>query len=324
MSIKVITKEQAQRDTENYYNKKTVNDFIYNEMINEPIIVDKIAKAVECITEHANTEFVYDSKNERMAHLRQLDIEDIVLDLFTIMFRIKERELFTAVVGQLEPSLKYTDEDKVDGLKTAAEIVAIVCVKTDFYDIIPARNNDTGMMLIKPCFQSEEIQQRIRETKYLPPMLVKPEEIKSKTDSGYLTIEKDRLILNDRRNMHSKEVCLDSINKFNQVPLELDVQMLKAMEMPDVTEADVRKSAAKKGKEVTDKQVEQAVTNAAEQREISYEIYKRMVKNGNEFYLTHKYDKRGRTYSQGYHVHTQGNDFKKAIISLKNKEVVEF
>jgi len=43
---------------------------------------------------------------------------------------------------------------------------------------------------------------------------------------------------------------------------------------------------------------------------------------GNEFYLTHKYDKRGRTYCQGYHVNIQGNDWNKSVIEFGEKEYV--
>jgi len=38
--------------------------------------------------------------------------------------------------------------------------------------------------------------------------------------------------------------------------------------------------------------------------------------------LTHKYDKRGRCYSQGYHVNPQGNDWNKAVIEFAEKEPV--
>jgi DNA-directed RNA polymerase len=41
------------------------------------------------------------------------------------------------------------------------------------------------------------------------------------------------------------------------------------------------------------------------------------------FHLTHKVDKRGRIYSQGYHVNTQGAAFKKAMIELAKEELIE-
>ena len=40
------------------------------------------------------------------------------------------------------------------------------------------------------------------------------------------------------------------------------------------------------------------------------------------FYFTWKYDKRGRIYSQGYHVNIQSTSFKKSLINLHNKLVV--
>jgi DNA-directed RNA polymerase len=41
------------------------------------------------------------------------------------------------------------------------------------------------------------------------------------------------------------------------------------------------------------------------------------------FYLTHKYDKRGRVYCQGYHINYQGAPWNKATIQLADKELVE-
>ena len=44
--------------------------------------------------------------------------------------------------------------------------------------------------------------------------------------------------------------------------------------------------------------------------------------SGNDIYLTHKYDKRGRIYCQGYFISYQGTDWNKAVIELSNKEIV--
>jgi hypothetical protein len=47
------------------------------------------------------------------------------------------------------------------------------------------------------------------------------------------------------------------------------------------------------------------------------------LQEGNEFCLTHKYDKRGRIYCQGYPVNYQGALWNKAVIQLAAKEIVE-
>lgn len=45
-----------------------------------------------------------------------------------------------------------------------------------------------------------------------------------------------------------------------------------------------------------------------------------LVENENKFWFTWKFDKRGRSYSQGYHINPQGNAYRKAIIELSTKE----
>ena len=38
------------------------------------------------------------------------------------------------------------------------------------------------------------------------------------------------------------------------------------------------------------------------------------------FWFCHTYDGRGRTYSRGYHVHSQGSDYQKAVLTLADGE----
>ena len=52
-------------------------------------------------------------------------------------------------------------------------------------------------------------------------------------------------------------------------------------------------------------------------------FYHMMATQGNRFYLTHKVDKRGRIYSHGYHINTQGSAFKKAMLELADAELIQ-
>ena len=58
-------------------------------------------------------------------------------------------------------------------------------------------------------------------------------------------------------------------------------------------------------------------------REQTYDVCKLLIQSGNDFHFTHKVDKRGRTYSNGYSVNYQGNSFRKSIINLAHKELVD-
>ena len=54
----------------------------------------------------------------------------------------------------------------------------------------------------------------------------------------------------------------------------------------------------------------------------SYYFYSLMANQGNKFYFGNKVDKRGRIYTQGYHINLQGTPFKKASLNFANKEQV--
>jgi len=45
-----------------------------------------------------------------------------------------------------------------------------------------------------------------------------------------------------------------------------------------------------------------------------------LLENNNSFFFGWKYDKRGRSYSQGYHCNPQGNAYRKAMLSYKHSE----
>ena len=52
----------------------------------------------------------------------------------------------------------------------------------------------------------------------------------------------------------------------------------------------------------------------------SREVIDALFTAGDRFWLTHKYDKRGRTYCQGYHVSYQAADWNKACIQFADAE----
>jgi hypothetical protein len=136
-------------------------------------------------------------------------------------------------------------------------------------------------------------------------MVCEPLELKSNLDSGYLT-HKDSLILG-RGNHHAGDICLDVLNRMNRVALKLDTDFLRTVEEEPTFELDTSEKRS-------------MWLNFKAQ---SARMYMLMHNLGNEFYLTHKVDKRGRIYAQGYHINTQGAAYKKAMVDLANEELVE-
>lgn len=160
---------------------------------------------------------------------------------------------------------------------------------------------------------SDDVREEIDTYQYPLPMIVEPKELKNNRDTGYFT-SKNSVIL---RNNHTEDdVCLDYLNKINRVKLRVNTNTVAFVQnewknldkpKPDETREDFMKR--KKAFEKYDR--------------TSREVLAHLEIAGSEFWLTHKYDKRGRVYSQGYHVNYQGNDWNKACIEFAEGELLE-
>ena len=244
------------------------------------------------------------SKQNRVRQLMRsnVSLEDIVIDILTMVLPVSGAQPIQGVVGQLAEHLDY--DELFDGIQTAAELVAVVCY-SDLYDIIPASDSDTGSLMIQSNFTLEEdTLQYIVGTKYLPPLVCKPMLIEHNGQSGYYT--KEESIILGRGNHHKMKQGLDAINIANAVPLTLDRSMLRFKEVSKQP-LDTKEKLNQHRRLVNSSKV----------------VYKELLESGNKFFFNWKGDKRGRLYSQGYHVNIQSTSFKKAIINLHEKHTIE-
>lgn len=160
---------------------------------------------------------------------------------------------------------------------------------------------------------SDDVQAELERFQYPLPMVIEPRKIITNTETGYL-LSGGSVIL--RKNHHNDDVCLDHLNRTNLVKFSIDhdtARMIKnRWKNLDKPKAGETKQDFEKRQRAFDKYNRSAK-----------DVIDLLLKEGNEFYLTHKYDKRGRTYCQGYHVNYQGAAWNKAVIQLADKEIVE-
>ena len=97
------------------------------------------------------------------------------------------------------------------------------------------------------------------------------------------------------------------MNTMNKVALKLDTEFLCKVEEEPTFDLDTQDKLDQWNKF----------------KEQSYMMYSLLASQGNQFYLNHKVDKRGRIYSVGYHLNPQGAAFKKASLEFANAELVE-
>lgn len=226
-----------------------------------------------------------------------LDTE-FALDLLSQM-ALHKRATVPTLVGLLKghhPSLQST----ADALEAAA--------RADLVDFDPV----TGQFIL--AFDVDAATHTlIRQYQYLPPMIVPPLTVTSNKGSGYITVTNDSLLLKD--NHHDGDICLDSINRFNRVPLTANLDVVKKI---------------RNHWKGIDKPKDGETFEEFQKRRKAFERYEKdafftialMGEMGNRFHLTHKLDKRGRTYAQGYHINPQGNCWNKAVVELAEPEYV--
>lgn len=242
----------------------------------------------------------YESKMKRIAQLKNLDVLELVTDILVGVAYYMRPELFTSVSAQIASRLKFSD--KTEAIATVAELLAVLC-QTDLFDI-DKPDKMASLTLVSRMNLPVNLVDFIENSQYLPPMVCKPLELTHNFSSGYLT-HNDTLILGTG-NHHDGDICLDVLNLMNSVPLKLDTEFLSKVEEEPTFELDTQEK-------------EDLWRDFKTQ---SYKFYNLMVQCGNQFYLTHKVDKRGRIYAMGYHITTQGTAFKKASIELAREEIV--
>ena len=223
---------------------------------------------------------------------------DFAIDLLTHM-AIHRRCNINILVGILRSH--YNDTQR-----TADEICK--CAEADLVDFDPSIG-----LLITVAQIGSELQDEIDKYQYPLPMVVPPEVIKKNSNNGYRIHNQGSVILKD--NHHTDDVCLDHLNRANKVKLCINHEV---MTMIQNTWRNLDKPKA----EETVDDYRKRVKAFEKFDRTSKDVMKLLLSEGNEFYLTHKVDKRGRTYCQAYQCNYQGTAWSKATIEFANKELI--
>jgi len=160
---------------------------------------------------------------------------------------------------------------------------------------------------------NEKVQAEIDQFQYPLPMVVEPKEIEHNMQWGYL-LNNGSVILKD--NHTEDDVCLDHINRLNKVKFVINFNTAKL-----IKNKWRNLDKPKEGEEHAE--FEKRVRAFNKYDKTAHHVIDLLVREGNEFYFTHRPDKRGRTYCQGHHMNYQGTAWNKAVIEFANGEVTK-
>jgi hypothetical protein len=256
-------------------------------------MLPEMQKAMDLAWEWSCKDHGYESKNARIREWNQnnqaIDTGFIYYDIFCHIFAgtllHPQGMTYQAMIGYIAGNVKCADP--LDRAKCAAEIIALA-YQADL--IVITKISDTTMMVTTEFELPVEIPAFGKHR----PSYVPPKELDYNP------------ILGTRFKQHDNDVCLEHINKMNAIPLVLEQRIINSMEEYQKAEPE------------TAEQLEQW----EDFKRRSLEVYQE-ARQHPHFYLNHSYDTRGRVYCSGYYINYQGASYKKAIVQLANKEVVE-
>ncbi len=162
---------------------------------------------------------------------------------------------------------------------------------------------------------TQDVQDELDKYQFPLPMVAEPKKLTTNKSSAYHSLKDGSVIL--RNNHHDEDVCLDHLNRANKIKFSIDMNVAtmvrnqwRNLDKPKQGETRQDFDKRRRAFEKFDR--------------TSREVIGTLVGLGNEFHLTHKYDKRGRVYCQGYHVSYQGAAWNKAVIMLadEHKEII--
>ena len=181
------------------------------------------------------------------------------------------------------------------------------CAEADLVDWSP-----TLKVFVVKFTISADVQEELDRFQFPLPMVTLPALVKTNRDTGYYT-SSGSIIL--KKNHHEDDVCLDHINRMNRLKLTInqDVVTLVKNQWRNLDKA-------KDGE--TREDFEKRKRAFEKYDRTSRDVIKLIQQEGEHFHLTHKYDKRGRTYCQGYHINYQGAPWNKAVVHFADAEEV--
>ena len=282
--MQIVDVRTVQLANEMKYSRHQINECLKEEVTLMPVV----AKGVELLQEWLAVE--YEShKQTRLNQVKNLDLESMVIEVLALVAYCTKPELLVSVAAQLAGLLGFAD--KPEAVLTTAEMLCVLA-DTDAFDVC-RKTDKSSWLVVSKMVISQELLARAAKSNILPPMICKPMELTHNKMSGYLT-HNESVILG-KGNHHEKEACLDVLNIQNSIQLSLNEDFLHATPMTDSS-------------------------GDMDFISVSVELMTLMLAQGNKFYLTNRYDKRGRIYSMGYHINTQGSKYQKACLELANKE----
>ena len=267
------------------------------DVLQDEVKLSWLSEIVYAIETYRSETYSYESKNTRISKLpSSLDLAiSVILNVLRCNGEMTNIQRITTAISH------DINDELTSAVMTAAEVLAVA--EGSVYELVAhdCEDNPFGTLALDPKIKpSEEALIRIEQYMFVPPNVELPQWLNNWC--GGLQTVKDSVILG-KGNTHDEYQALDVLNILQAIEWELDDFMLLCPEKPN------------KPLDTVEKAKQFNVFKEASIR--VYELYK-----DRKFYFIWKFDKRGRMYSNGYHINLQSTDYKKSLLNFAHKEVI--
>lgn len=293
---------QQQIENEEKYSRRNIQKWIKDVIMQEETLVYAMAMAHQTITEYMLEDY-YPTKVTRYRTFNEYnDLEPIMLEVMIEVLKAPNGTIiFQQIAGRVAQFVN--NMDYIDAIKTVSDIMGLMC-HADLFDVIQPALADEGVLTIQSKLSLDEAMlQKIANTKYLPPMLVPPSDVSSNKGNQYLTFKTS--LVKKSYNFHNDYLAYDVINILQSYELSLDEFVVHQEIESSKTELDTQEKKDNFNRMVL----------------ASKATYLEILDAGNKFYEPWSYDKRGRSYMDGYHINYQSSQYKKALININPLKV---
>ena len=302
-----------QEKIEKTFSKRFITAAAVDDLLTCESIVNKLNRGIEYVNSWLNKDHDVD-KELRLLALLELDKCELVQQTVACISLECQKPMKLVSIASL-CARHLNMSDKVEAIHTMAEVIAVLA-DTDLFDV---KKTKEGWIVLSRVGLDAEVTQYADNALYLPPLIIKPRKVRHNRDSGYITQRGESLILGFFENHHDDNICLDVLNILNSNEYELDTDFIDNNDMEwSEPEFEVGKHTHYEEEQITAMSKDYFENYFKEQSKF---FFKLMKHHGNSLYITNKVDKRGRVYSQGFHINPQGDSYHKAMLNLKHREI---
>ena len=209
--------------------------------------------------------------------------KEIFIKFFSLLLKDNVARPIQAISAQLGHIAKIRDTDEAFEWGI---ILVKDCIDSGLYQF---QQIDDEWYVHPNLTLNKKAKQKIERLQYLPPMKSRPVPWTNNHNGGWL-FERKHLVLGNKFTKHDLPLSYDVINKLQDLQWEIDA--------PTYT---------------YEKQ-----TNRMMNKQKFLKVIKEYL--GIPFHFVWRYDSRGRSYSSGYDLNLQSNEYGKSLLSLHNKE----